>query len=151
MPADAAEGSSRVRRRRAKAPKASAAPAPASIVLRDPRSGEGRRIKIGFAWDLFLFASVFGVPLFLRRLHGWGAAVLALWVLDLALGWHAGGTPGTLAQLLLFGAFLALQLWLGAKGNALTARTLLAQGWTLDRPEDAAARRIVERWKSAER
>jgi hypothetical protein len=149
MPAGVAEGAPRTRRPRAKAGR-KAVLLPASIVLRHPRSGEGRRIKVGFAWDLFLFAGAFGVPLFLRGLHAWGAAILALWLVDLALGWMAGGMPGTALQSALFVVFLALQLWLGLKGNALTARLLLERGWTLDQPEDAAARRVVERWRAEE-
>ena len=56
-----------------------------AIRLRRKTGGKVKRIATGFAWDLFLFAGVFGLPLFWRRLHAWGAAVLALWCLDLVI------------------------------------------------------------------
>lgn len=116
------------------------------LELKDPRSGKVKRIPVGFAWDLFLFAGLFGLPLFLRRLPQWGAAILALWILDLSLGWIPFGDVATAGQVGLAGIFLAVQLWLGLKGNELTARAYVAQGWTVVHPEYVAVRRLAERW-----
>lgn len=145
-----AENAPRPGRRRGgrRKPGGAVAPLPESVVLYHPASGDGRRIRLGFAWDLFLFAGVLGVPLFLRGLHAWGAAILALWLADLAIGWSAGGALGTALQAALFAVFLALQLWLGLTGNALTARALLERGWTLDAPEDEV-RRLRSHWRLA--
>ena len=116
------------------------------LLLKRADGAVEKRIRGGFAWDLFLFAPLFGLPLFLRRLPRWGSAVLGLWLADLAVGWLVGGThAAATVQIVLFAAFLLLQLWLGFKGNALTARAYLAQGWTIDRP-DSATRRLMERW-----
>jgi hypothetical protein len=120
-----------------------------SLTLRHPASGKTREVGAGFAWDLFLLAGLFGVPLFLRRLPQWGAAILALWVVTLFVGRLVGGAPGTVIQEALFAAFLVLQLWLGLKGNELTARSYLAHGWRLDRADQPATKRLMERWRLA--
>lgn len=122
-------------------------PAVDFLTLKHSDRGTLKRVKTGFAWDLFLLAPLFGLPLFLRRLPHWGAAILALWLIDLGLGWATHGRPGAAAmQLILFAAFLIAQLWLGFKGNALTAKAYLAHGWTIDHPEFVATRRLLERW-----
>ena len=121
---------------------------PPSIAFRHKPSGKERRVATGFAWDLFLFAGVFGVPLFWRRLPSWGAAVLVLWLFVLIVSIVRIGTEATqIAQLLLFAAFLVLQIALGFYGNRLTARTLLHHGWTLDQPNDRSTKLVVEKWR----
>ena len=137
----AAEGR-RVRR----APVPAAAAAPASVLFKHPSGGRAKRVKLGFAWDLFLFAGVFGLPLFLRGLPNWGAAVLGLWLVDLGLGRFGRGPLRHPAELLLFAAFLGLQVWLGVTGNARTARACRARGWAPDTPRDPAVRRALEHW-----
>jgi hypothetical protein len=123
---------------------------PAAIRFKHKPSGKERRVATGFAWDLFLFAGVFGLPLFWRRLSSWGAGVLVLWLLVLVAGILRVGPQATeTAQLVLCAVFLVLQIGLGFYGNRLTARTLLDHGWTLDQPNDAATKRVIERWKLA--
>ena len=137
----AAEGR-RVRR----APVPAAAAAPVSVLFKHPSGSRAKRVKLGFAWDLFLFAGVFGLPLFLRGLPNWGAAVLGLWLVDFGLGRFGRGPLQHPAELVLFAAFLGFQLWLGFTGNALTARACRARGWTPDTPRDPAVRRALEQW-----
>ncbi|HXR86219.1 MAG TPA: hypothetical protein VN728_04595 [Stellaceae bacterium] len=121
---------------------------PRSIGFRHKPSGKERRVATGFAWDLFLFAGVFGLPLFLRRLPGWGAAVLVLWLFVLIVSIVRVGAEATqAAQLALFAAFLVLQIGLGFYGNRLTARTLLHHGWTIDQPNDRGTKLVIERWR----
>lgn len=123
------------------------APPVGVIILNRPDGGTQKRIRVGFAWDLFLLAPLFGLPLFLRRLSRWGAAMLGLWLVDLALGWLLrGGAVAAPMQVVLFATFLVVQLWLGFRGNELTAKAYLAQGWTVDRPDFVATRRVLERW-----
>ena len=139
---------STARRREGKGEKAAAERLPPLIRLK--RSGKEKRIGTGFAWDLFLFAGVFGLPLFWRRLPQWGAAFLALWCFDLLLGRVPVSEGAThLAEGVLFAAFLALQLWLGFVGNRLTAKAYLAHGWAIDQPNDLGTKRVIERWKLA--
>jgi hypothetical protein len=121
---------------------------PPSIAFVHKASGKERRVATGFAWDLFLFAGVFGLPLFWRRLSSWGAGVLVLWLFVLLVSLARVSAPVTqTAQLVLFGAFLALQVWLGFFGNRLTARTLLHHGWTIDRPNDRGNKLMIEKWR----
>ncbi|HLI19832.1 MAG TPA: hypothetical protein VKV32_01855 [Stellaceae bacterium] len=123
---------------------------PPTIRFKHKPSGKERRVSTGFAWDLFLFAGILGVPLFWRRLSGWGAAVLVLWLLVVVVGSvrvnaHASET----AQLVLFGIFLLLQIGLGFYGNRLTAKTLIHHGWTIEQPNDSGTKRVIEKWKLA--
>jgi hypothetical protein len=127
-------------------PRRAAAAPRASVLFRHPSGQRAKRVKAGFAWDLFLFAGVFGVPLFLRGLPNWGAAVLGLWLADLALGRLRHGTLHLAAEMALFAAFLGLQFWLGLRGNALTARACHARGWTAENGRDPAVREALERW-----
>jgi hypothetical protein len=121
---------------------------PPSIGFVHKLSGKERRVATGFAWELFLFAGVFGLPLFSRRLSSWGAGVLVLWLFVLIVSIVRVSAPVTqTAQLILFAAFLVLQVGLGFCGNRLTARTLLHHGWTIDRPNDRGNKLVVEKWK----
>lgn len=121
-----------------------------ALRLRQKQSGKEKRVATGFAWDLFLFAGVFGLPLFWRRLHAWGAIILALWCLDLLIGRvPASAATARIAEGVLFMSFLALQLLLGFIGNRLTAKTYLAHGWTIDQPNETATKRVIERWRLA--
>ncbi len=138
------------RTRAAQGGKEAAEKLPPALRLRQKQSGKEKRVATGFAWDLFLFAGVFGLPLFWRRLHAWGAVILALWCLDLLIGRvPASAATARTAEAVLFAAFLALQLVLGFIGNRLTAKTYLAHGWTIDQPNDPGIRRVVLRWKLA--
>jgi hypothetical protein len=142
--------SSSTSRRKSNARGGAADTVPPSIGFKHKPSGKERRVATGFAWDLFLFAGVLGLPLFLRRLPSWGAAVLVLWLFVLIASIvRVGAETAQLAQLVLFAAFLVLQIGLGFYGNRLTARTLLHHGWTIDQPNDRGTKLVVEKWKLA--
>lgn len=142
---------STTKRRAARGGKDSAEKLPPVIRLKQKQSGREKRISTGFAWDLFLFASLFGLPLFWRRLHHWGAVILALWCVVLVIGrLPVSADTAQLAGEALFVVFLALQLFLGFMGNRFTARAFLAHGWTLDQASDLGTKRVIERWKLAE-
>src|SRR5256885_12975427 len=101
-------------RKRTRRDKADATRLPVALNLKQKQSGKEKRISTGFAWDLFLFAGVFGVPLFWRRLPQWGAAILALWCVDLLIGrLPISEANARLAEAALFAVFLVLQFWLG--------------------------------------
>ncbi len=146
MPA-AAERDTRPRPRRGAAAATEAAlPARVDVLFRSPSRQRAKRVKFGFAWDLFLFAGAFGVPLFLRGLSTWGAAVLGLWLADLGLGRLAPPVLRLPLELMLFAAFLGLQIYLGFRGNALTARACRARGWLPEPARDPAHRKALELW-----
>lgn len=135
-------------RRKGKGRGAAADSIPPAIGFKHKPSGKERRVATGFAWDLFLFAGLFGLPLFLRRLPSWGASVLVLWLFVLIVSIVRVGAEATeIAQLALFAAFLVLQIGLGFYGNRLTARTLLHHGWTIDQPSDRGTKLIIEKWR----
>jgi len=129
-----------------------AEPAAVRIGLKPPGGGKLKWIRVGFAWDLFVLSPLLGIPLFLRKLPQWGAAMLALlliwfvvwFVLHVSLGMdHAANTVG----IIYFAVSFALQFYLGFYGNRLTARSYLRHGWTVDHPDYAATRKVVARWK----
>ncbi|HUK59157.1 MAG TPA: hypothetical protein VLV50_07980 [Stellaceae bacterium] len=135
----------RTRRRRPATAEADR-PARLSVLFRSPSGSRAKRVKVGFAWDLFLFAGVFGVPLFLRGLATWGAAVLALWLADLGFGRLVLPPLRLPLELALFAGFLGLQIYLGFRGNALTARACRARGWLPEPSRDPAQRRALQAW-----
>jgi hypothetical protein len=147
MPADVSDGEARPRTRtRRKSTGGKEVPPASNIALHHPSKERVRRISTGFAWDVFLLSGItFGLPLFLRRLPQWGAAVLALWVGNLLIGRFAHEALWV-AEAPLFGAFFGLQLWLGFRGNALTARAYLAHGWTVEDARDAGVKRVLQAW-----
>jgi hypothetical protein len=120
--------------------------AAASVLFKAPTGARAKRVKLGFAWDLFLFSGLLGVPLFLRGLPNWGAAVLALWLADLGLAHWPHAAWSLPAQLALFAAFLGLEIYLGFKGNALTARACRDRGWRPEGTHDQGVRRALDRW-----
>ena len=133
-------------RARGEAKREGAAEGATTVLFKAPSGAKAKRVKLGFAWDLFLFAGFLGVPLFLRGLTNWGACVLALWLVDLALGPVAPAALKGPANVALFAGFLGLQLYLGFAGNALTARACRDRGWLPENPRDPATRRALEQW-----
>jgi len=126
--------------------------AAARIGLKPPGGGRLKWVRVGFAWDLFVLAPLFGLPLFWRKLPQWGAVILGLlltwfvawFVLHVSLRMdHAANAAG----MIYFVVSFALQLYLGFRGNRLTARAYVRHGWSVDHPEYAATRKIVQRWK----
>ena len=116
------------------------------VGLVNQRSGEHKYVKVGFSWVLLFFSGVLGIPLFLRRLYVWGA-VLALWALyvfspqilpDTA---HSAGTYLSLCLV-----FLALQIWIAVKGNEMTAKNLLENGWSFSSPNAQKIHYAMMKW-----
>jgi hypothetical protein len=121
---------------------------PPLLRLKHKPSGKERLIRTGFAGDLFLFAGIFGLPLFWRRMPYWGAAVLVLWLLVIGVGALRSSAVTDAIQLVLFAVFSLLQLYLGLYGNRINVQTLLAHGWVIDQ-NDASTKRLIERWRLA--
>jgi hypothetical protein len=124
-----------------------AEPAAARIGLKPPGGGKLKWIRVGFAWDLFVLSPLLGVPLFLRKLPQWGAAMLALLLIWFVLDRLLGDQAKNLAGMILAAAFILIDLFLGFYGNRLTARSYLRHGWTVDHPDYAATRKVIARWK----
>jgi len=115
------------------------------IVMKNPRTGELKALKVGFSWVLFLLSPFFGIPLFLRRLYLLGGLMIAVNIASSALaGASTASNPsGLFIGLLVQAGFLA---YLGAKGNELTAKSLLEKGWIFAKPESLEAQYASSRW-----
>lgn len=98
-------------------------------------------ISIGWSWSIFLGASFFGLPLFFRGLALWGTLMLVLWFLQVALSLTATGDA--LEWLLTF-AVAGLCLYLGFRGNALSARHFIACGYEFAHPDSPEALMAAE-------
>ena len=99
------------------------------LLVENPETGEARLIPQGFAWLLFLFSGLLGVPLLFRRLYWWAALVCLLWGVDALAVLFTAGRRRLIIEAGLFLTFLILQLWLGFAGNALTVKAYLKRGW----------------------
>lgn len=115
------------------------------VALRHPNTGSFKFIDTGWSWPIFLGAGFFGLPLFFRGMSLWGTAMLILWFLQLAVPLAAGGDADTLSWILTF-AVLGLCGFLGARGNALSARHFLACGYEFAYPDSPEARLASESW-----
>lgn len=115
------------------------------VTMKNPVTGELKRIKIGFSWVLFLFSPILGIPLFLRKLYVLGAVMVG-WNLLGMIGMP--GDPGhvgiyVLTQLVIQ---LGLMIWLGLKGNEYTAKNYLERGWQLTQPDAVETRYALQAW-----
>ena len=116
--------------------------------MRNPRTGEQRTVKIGWSWTLFLFAGFLGLPLFLRKLYAWGGVFLVLWVVNFFIQSVSFEDPDE-ARVTKIGfglMYLALECWIGAKGNEMTAKNYLDQGWVFSHPDSESTRLARQRW-----
>jgi hypothetical protein len=116
------------------------------INLRNKTTGETKEVKVGFSWILFLFAGCLGIPLFLRRLHVWGAVFLALWIVDVLVVVMASPEQGSAIVFSINLIFCGLQIWLGIKGNEMTAKNLLENGWEFTESGSDAVRFARLKW-----
>lgn len=99
------------------------------IAMKNPKTGEIKEVKVGWSWTLFLFSGLFGLPLFLRKLNLWGAIFFALWVVNLIVPSIVSGEERDIIEGFLFIIFIGLQIFIGVKGNELTAKNYLEKDW----------------------
>jgi len=127
------------------------------VTLKHSQSGELKPVKVGWSWTLFLFSSILGIPLFMRKLYGIGAVFLTFFVVNLILSSGANiaatldlpdETLGYLVILQITSQFLglALAIWIGIKGNELTAKNNLEKGWVFAEPESDATKFARGKW-----
>ncbi|MDE2230086.1 MAG: hypothetical protein KGL11_13745 [Alphaproteobacteria bacterium] len=133
--------------RRETARKRTAEPPAMRLGLKPPDGGRIKWIRVGFAWDLFVLSPLLGLPLFWRKLHAWGAIVLAILLAWFVADRFLAGRIEMIAGIGFAGVFFLLDLFLGWRGNRLTAHAYLRHGWTVDHPDYAATRKLMARWK----
>ena len=115
------------------------------VAFRNTATGEKKDVKVGWSWTLFLFAGVFGLPLFLRRLYNWGFVFLALWVVRLIAPSLAGDYGEGISAAMFF-LCLGLEIWLGVKGNEMTAKNYLEHGWRFADPQSDDTKFACRKW-----
>lgn len=117
------------------------------VAMINPKTGEVKEVKVGWSWILFLFSGFFGLPLFLRKLHVWGGVFLVLWLVYLvvpSLFYNEEEALGLSIVLNLI--FLGLQIWLGIKGNEMTAKNYLELGWNFINPDSDEVKFAKGKW-----
>ena len=116
-----------------------------SVALRHAGTGHIKFIDTGWNWSIFWGAGLLGLPLFFRGMALWGSVMLVLWSLQLAVP-IAGISDGVVLERVLNIAVAGLCLYLGYRGNALTARHFVACGYEFPDPDSMEARLAAERW-----
>ena len=116
------------------------------VAMKIPKTGEVKEVKIGWSWTLFLFSGFFGLPLFLRKLHVWGAIYIALWVVFLVTLSIVPGEARVIIVLPLYIVMFGLQSFVAIKGNEMTAKNYLKNGWTLVEPDSKLTKMAKMRW-----
>jgi len=116
-----------------------------NVALRQTSTGKIKFIDTGWSWSIFFGASFLGLPLYFRGLALWGTLMLFLWFLQLAVPFVALSNGDTLEWILNI-AIVGFCLYLGYRGNALTARHFAACGYEFANPDSSEARIAAERW-----
>lgn len=136
------------------------------VTLRQEQSGGHKTIKVGFSWTILFFGGCFGIPLFVRKLNGWGVLFLIATLASLWLTFFADdfahfaqdviqATDDKAVLREWFFAFLFLgigaalgisQIWLAFKGNELAAKNYLSNGWTFASADAPETRLAEQRW-----
>jgi hypothetical protein len=111
------------------------------VAMQNPLTKEIRLIKVGWSWVLFLFSTCFGIPLFLRKLTRWGFVCLATTILAFIFS----GGPTFLSVVLIITQFV-LAIFLGIKGNEITAKTYLENNWQFVDPNSDMTRYAKMQW-----
>ena len=117
------------------------------VAMTNPKTGEVREVKVGWSWILFLFSGFFGLPLFLRKLHVWGGIFLILWIVYIIAPSIMQNEEEALGLMILLNlVFLGLQIWLGIKGNEMTAKNYLELGWNFTNPNSDEVKFSKGKW-----
>ncbi|MAD42360.1 MAG: hypothetical protein CL623_08210 [Arcobacter sp.] len=117
------------------------------VKMTNPHTGEIKEVKVGWSWTLFLFSSFLGLPLFLRKLYVWGGLFLVLWVVFIVTPPLMPTEEDEFTIILLINLiFISLQTWLGIKGNEMTAKNYLENGWKFVQDDQTTINCAKEKW-----
>ena len=111
------------------------------VAMKNPKTGEIKEVKVGWSWTLFFFSGFLGFPLFLRRLYMWGSVFLVLWVVNLVFT-MISPEMFLVLQLVIIG----LIIWIAIKGNEMTAKNYLENGWTFTAPDSDVVKYAKGKW-----
>ncbi len=117
------------------------------VMLEDTSTGNRKPLAVGWNWTFFFFSSFLGIPLFRKGLTAWGALIVILWSLDLALPLIMPATTQVVTLSLVSGAVITvLSVFLAYKGNEFIERKYIAKGYSFAKPDSAEALYAVEKW-----
>ena len=116
------------------------------VSMKNPKTGEIKSIKVGFSWVLFLWSGVFGLPLFLRKLNVWGLVFLVLWIINLVVPSMVDEQSALGLSIIFFVIFLGLQIFMGIKGNEMTAKNYLENGWEFTNSDAEEVKYAKMKW-----
>lgn len=105
-------------------------------------SGQVREVKVGWSWTCFLFSGFFGLPLYLRELNFWGTVMLGLLTFRLVMDFVGADLLSFIVNFIMLG----LAIWFGVKGNEMTARNYLSNGWVFAEPDGDIVSIAKEKW-----
>ncbi len=120
------------------------------VALQNPHTNEIRLVKLGWSWVLFFFSSFFGVPLFLRQLKSWGYLFLVLAIAIPVFALLTTNPLGSFLHTVTLCSSFVLSAYLGIKGNEITAKTWLSQGWQFVEPNADATKFAKMQWGIAD-
>ena len=115
------------------------------VWFKNPRTGEQKKLKVGFSWTCLFFSGFFGIPLFIRKLNTWGGIMVGYTLLFYLFGFTV---PPVAVVLMIVG--LGVEIWLGIKANEMAAKNYLALGWEFAEPQGAATAEAIARWGLAQ-
>jgi len=110
------------------------------VAFVNPATRQLRNVKVGWSWTLFLFSTVFGIPLFMRGLNAAATAMLFYCCASLVVS--IVGEEHLILRAIGFIMMLfnfAISIYFGLNGNEMTARHYEANGWQLAVPDTQAA------------
>lgn len=130
------------------------------VAMKNPQTGEIKEVKVGWSWILFFFSGFFGLPLFLRKLNTWGCVFLCAFIFNIFLNilpFMVMESMETDAILTLLGVCstvslvvlcfeFGLAIYMGSKGNELTAKNYLKLGWVLAEPDSDDVKVAKSKW-----
>ena len=117
------------------------------VAMTNPKRGEVKEVKVGWSWILFLFSGFLVLPLFLRKLHVWGGIFLILWIVYIIAPSIMQNEEEALGLMILLNlVFLGLQIWLGIRGNEMTAKNYLELGWNFTNPDSDEVKFAKGKW-----
>ena len=119
------------------------------VVMKNPKTGELKEVKVGWSWTLLFFSGFFGLPLFLRRLPIWGSVCLILMLLVIVFSYIAetrGAEIAAAIYVLSYFVLLGIIIFLAIKGNELTANNYIEQGWVFVDPESETVKMAKGKW-----
>jgi hypothetical protein len=111
----------------------------ATVALRNKKTGKIKSQKIGWSWTCLFFSILFGIPLFARRLYGWGAVMLVLALLqrgrtqetvqEVRQGTYQYSASGAYVDIILDLLPVVVAIFFAATANRMAGRKYLRHDW----------------------